>query len=105
MHRNDTPVVHLRPPLALNRPATLAVRASSPIRPPGDRLFILGDLFDAWIGDDDATTNWRTARAGRPRANDRRAASDNHQRGNRGLPDGAAADAGLRRTRLSTTAT
>lgn len=41
--------------LAFDRPATLALfegfTAHAP--QPGDRLFILGDLFDAWIGDDD----------------------------------------------------
>ncbi|MCB1802425.1 MAG: UDP-2,3-diacylglucosamine diphosphatase [Gammaproteobacteria bacterium] len=41
--------------LALNRPATLALfeRFLAHLPQPGDRLFILGDLFDAWIGDDD----------------------------------------------------
>jgi UDP-2,3-diacylglucosamine hydrolase len=41
--------------LAIERPDTLALfehfLTSGP--KPGDRLFILGDLFDVWIGDDD----------------------------------------------------
>lgn len=70
--------------LAIERPDTLALferfLAERPHR--GDRVFILGDLFDAWIGDDDdAELAQRVRRASR-------AASDRGvailiQRGNR----------------------
>ena len=41
--------------LAVDRPETLALfeRFLASFPRPGDRVFILGDLFDAWIGDDD----------------------------------------------------
>lgn len=41
--------------LAIERPKTLALfeHFVTTYPQPGDRLFILGDLFDAWIGDDD----------------------------------------------------
>ena len=41
--------------LAIERPGTLALfeQFLATYPQPGDRLFILGDLFDVWIGDDD----------------------------------------------------
>ena len=44
--------------LAEERPDTIALfeRFLAEYPQPGDRLFILGDLFDVWIGDDDDST-------------------------------------------------
>ena len=41
--------------LADERPTTVALfqRFLRDVPQPGDRLFILGDLFETWIGDDD----------------------------------------------------
>ena len=52
--------------LAIERPATIALfeRFIAEYPHPGDRLFILGDLVDVWIGDDDdaeVATRVRTA--------------------------------------------
>ena len=51
--------------LAIDRPETLALfeRFLTSFPRPGDRVFILGDLFDAWIGDDDDGTLAQRARA------------------------------------------
>jgi UDP-2,3-diacylglucosamine hydrolase len=72
--------------LAIERPRTLTLfehfLASYP--QPGDRLFILGDLFDVWIGDDDdaeLAVRVRTAL----RATSDRGVSLFMQRGNRDL--------------------
>lgn len=70
--------------LAIERPDTLALfehfLATQPAA--GDRLFILGDLFDAWVGDDDDDALAVQVRAALRAASDRGVALF-IQRGNR----------------------
>jgi len=72
--------------LAIERPHTLTLfehfLAAYP--QPGDRLFILGDLFDVWIGDDDDAELARRVRAAL-RATSDRGVRLFIQRGNRDL--------------------
>ena len=59
--------------LAIERPATVELFEHFITRYPktDDRLFILGDLFDAWIGDDDDAELATRARAAMRAASDR----------------------------------
>ncbi len=70
--------------LAAERPATLALfeRFLGDHAQAGDRVFILGDLFDAWIGDDDDAPLANAVRAAIGAAT-RRGVAVAMQRGNR----------------------
>lgn len=70
--------------LSEQRPGTIALFTDfvAELPEPGDRLFILGDLFDAWIGDDDDAALADTVRIALRAASDR-GISVAIQRGNR----------------------
>lgn len=59
--------------LAIDRPHTLTLfeHFLTAYPDPGDRLFILGDLFDVWIGDDDDAELARRVRTALRAASDR----------------------------------
>lgn len=59
--------------LAIERPHTLTLfeHFLSEFPDPGDRLFILGDLFDVWIGDDDDAELAKRVRTALRAASDR----------------------------------
>ena len=85
--------------LAIERPHTLELfeRFLAGHPQPGDRVFILGDLFDLWIGDDDDAELARRVRVALCAATERGVAID-LQRGNRDIMMGRrlAEDCGAR---------